>query len=139
MKYFIHSLKNTFNFKIRANRKEHFEFHFYYFTIYILIELVNIYTNIDFILHLAIGILATISKTSLTTRRLHDLGYSGWWQLILLTPLISLVIPIFPKEINFFTYPLCLTFMIFLFFKDGDRETNKYGLPITITQIAKKS
>jgi uncharacterized membrane protein YhaH (DUF805 family) len=45
---------------------------------------------------------------ALAARRLHDVGRSGWWQLIAIT--IVGLIPLF-----------------FWFITEGDSETNKYG------------
>jgi len=46
-------------------------------------------------------------------RRLHDLGRSGWWSLL-----------IFMSMIFFPLFPLVLLYLIF---KEGEKETNKWG------------
>ena len=48
-------------------------------------------------------------------RRLHDLGKSGWWILL-----------IFISMITFLSFPLVL---IYLIFKVGEKQTNKWGYP----------
>ena len=40
-------------------------------------------------------VLAIIPDIAVTTRRLHDIGRSGWWQLIALIPLGGIVLLIF--------------------------------------------
>jgi uncharacterized membrane protein YhaH (DUF805 family) len=50
---------------------------------------------------------------SLHTKRLHDLGYSGWWALFLLVPLVNIIAS------------------LMLFFYPGDSIENKYGKPPT--------
>jgi uncharacterized membrane protein YhaH (DUF805 family) len=46
-------------------------------------------------------------------RRLHDLGKSGWWYLLLFTSMIF--IPLFPLV------------LLYLIFKEGEKQTNKWG------------
>ena len=46
-------------------------------------------------------------------RRLHDLGKSGWWFLL-----------IFISMIFFLLFPLVLLYLIF---KEGEKQTNKWG------------
>jgi len=46
-----------------------------------------------------------------SVRRCHDFDASGWWNLLLLVPLVNLI------------------FMLFLWFKRGDEEANSYGPP----------
>ncbi|KXS55412.1 MAG: membrane protein [Marinobacter sp. T13-3] len=43
------------------------------------------------------------------SRRLHDMGYSGWWQLLYLLPLVGFVV------------------MLVLAFKDGTPGENRFG------------
>ncbi len=44
-------------------------------------------------------------------RRLHDLGFSGWWWLLMLVPLVNVV------------------FLLYLLFAPGKGDTNRYGPP----------
>jgi len=46
-------------------------------------------------------------------RRLHDIGRSGWWFLLILTSIIFL--PLFPLV------------LLYLIFKGGEKQTNKWG------------
>lgn len=62
-----------------------------------------------FIFLIPLYLLILIFGFSLLIRRLHDLGFSGWWSLILLLPLINFV---------FFAY---------LLLGDADVSENKYG------------
>lgn len=134
MKTFIFSLQNSFNFRTRANRTEFFKFYLFYFVILGFFKLLEAcFKSINFSLFNEILVLVfIIPNISLITRRLHDLGYSGWWQGILY--LISIIIfidnyyfSLIPKNILFISYPLFLTFQIFLIFKDGQNFPNKYG------------
>lgn len=60
------------------------------------------------ILNLVFSLFAAVAQASLTARRLHDVGRSGWWQLIVLT-----VIGIIPLIIWICT--------------KGKEESNEYG------------
>jgi uncharacterized membrane protein YhaH (DUF805 family) len=50
-----------------------------------------------------------IPSIAVTTRRLHDTGRSGWWQLIALLPLVGAII--------------LLVFLV----SDGEANPNQYG------------
>jgi len=56
------------------------------------------------------SLLTTLPLLAIGSRRLHDIGKSGWWQLLILTG-----IGIIPLTI--------------WFFRDGDRAENFYGPP----------
>jgi uncharacterized membrane protein YhaH (DUF805 family) len=68
-------------------------------------------TEYDFSLVAAafIVIFYLVYTVSLTVRRFHDLGKSGWW-------IITLIIPIVNGIVG-----------LYLTFADGDEEANKYG------------
>lgn len=119
MNWYIKAFENYFNFKGRARRKE-----FWFFVLFQLIILILIYI-IQFVLFyeffdeiekkydayilLEFFILITlIPFLSVTVRRLHDTGSSGFWLIALFIPIISVV-------------PLA-----YLLIK-GNGETNKFG------------
>ncbi len=113
--YYIKAIKNYINFEGRANRSE-----FWYFILFDIIisailaslsqSLANIYSLLVLIPTLAVG-----------ARRLHDIGKSGWMQLVGLIPLIGWI------------------WLIILFAKKGDTGENKYGKPsLGLSQDDKK-
>ena len=62
-----------------------------------------------FFIHLIIILILLLYLLSIGIRRLHDLGFSGWFILFLLVPLVN------------------IAFTILLVFRAGDKQENKYG------------
>lgn len=92
--------KNTFNYQGIASRKDYWLAILSYYIIYIILltptflidknnENTLLLSAIPAYLYLFIGILPILS---LTTRRLHDIGKSGWWQLLILVPAIGAIV-----------------------------------------------
>lgn len=87
MDYFIDALKKYADFTGQARRKEYWMF----ILIYVIINAVLMMLGLNIIsLLVALGLF--IPSISIATRRLHDTGRSGWWQLIVLIPLIGFII-----------------------------------------------
>ena len=111
--------KNAFDLKGRAPRKE-----YWLFTLFSIIALfisvvidINIgsFINIDGkptfpILYLITYLILLVPSFTLSVRRMHDIGKSGWW---ILLPIIPLIGP--------------LVFLYFLILPSD--EENKYGEP----------
>ncbi|MEM0899667.1 MAG: DUF805 domain-containing protein [Pseudomonadota bacterium] len=113
---FVDSVKKVFNnyanFKGRARRSE-----FWYFTLFTFLTSL-ILTAVD------IGVLASPDVSPLSTlfslgilipslavgaRRLHDIGRTGWWQLLIFVPLLGLIV------------------LIFLYVQKSEENANQYG------------
>lgn len=90
------------------------------------------------------NVFAIIASLSVTCRRLHDMNYSGWWQLFVhMVPTAMLVVLFMTVGMAFLTNPLAaglggflailailifyLLFFIFLSAKRGTIGPNKYG------------
>lgn len=100
IKAYLKMWKNTFNYGGISSRKDFWLAILLYYIIYLILiipiflidetnETVLILASIPAYAYLFIGIFPTIS---LTTRRLHDIGKSGWWQLLILVPFIGAII-----------------------------------------------
>jgi uncharacterized membrane protein YhaH (DUF805 family) len=68
---------------------------------------------ISLILNMLMMIILLWVGFSATAKRLHDLGFSGWWQLLTFIPFVGIV-PWFVR-------------LLVCFFKQGKNEENKYG------------
>ncbi|QIM62413.1 hypothetical protein A1D29_03360 [Pasteurellaceae bacterium Orientalotternb1] len=156
MNWFLLALKNTFNFKGRSRRRE---FGWYYLIVFTIGFSMSLIQEFAMMLNLTgfgnflgstydlISYVLTITAVSLVTRRLHDLGRSGWWQLIIYLPLIyiywqtyQLTSSLHPNAITqaiymdvslpFISIGFSLTILVMysiLLFKDGQKHANKYG------------
>jgi uncharacterized membrane protein YhaH (DUF805 family) len=91
MEYFINALKKYAEFTGRTTRKEFWMFILFYLLIYIGMVIVDsVLGTMIFTLVYALGMF--VPSISISARRLHDTGRTGWWQLIGLIPLIGLIV-----------------------------------------------
>lgn len=92
MHWYLEGFRNYFNFSGRARRKEYWIFTLVHSVIFWVIPMFVVYFYQDseiivgiFGLFYLIFILGTIIPViSINVRRLHDIGKSGWWYLIIL-------------------------------------------------------
>ena len=108
--WFVKCLKNYANFSGRARRKE---FWFFYLTCIILgiiSQIVDAVLNTEPLFNGVLNLALLIPTLAAGTRRLHDTGRSGWWQLIGLT-----IIGLIP--------------LIIWLASDTKRENNQWGQP----------
>lgn len=120
MNYFIDAYKNYATFSGRANRAQYWYFVLFYIVISIILALVDLFLGTaeditDTGFFGGIFALASLIPTiAIATRRLHDIGRSGWWQLIILIPIIGFIV------------------LVFFLASRGNEGENKYGAkPIT--------
>jgi uncharacterized membrane protein YhaH (DUF805 family) len=109
-----HCLANYANFTGRARRSE------YWFFMLALV-LLNIAASILDAVLLSVGVFLSISLLAMlatlvpaiavATRRLHDVGRSGWWQLVVFVPLVGWIIA------------------LVWFARAGDPGPNRFGPP----------
>ncbi|MCP5208198.1 MAG: DUF805 domain-containing protein [Hahellaceae bacterium] len=91
MEYFTDALKKYAEFTGRATRQQYWMYILFYFIIYIACVVVDsVIGTFIFSTICSLGLL--IPSISIATRRLHDTGRSGWWQLIALIPLIGAIV-----------------------------------------------
>ena len=108
MEYFIGALKKYADFTGRARRKECWMFALFYFIFYVVAAVVDgVFGSMIFTTVYSLALF--IPCLSMNARRLHDTGRTGWWQLILLVPLVGAIV------------------MLIFLVQDGHEE-NQYGL-----------
>ena len=106
--------KQIFNYRDRASRSEFWYLYLFYILISIFSSIVypvGSGSGILFFSFIIVTFILSLAMISVMCRRLHDVGKSGWWQLIGYT---IIGIPII-------LYWLC---------KNGDLSSNKFGNPV---------
>lgn len=108
MNWYLAVLKKYAVFSGRARRTEFWMFVLFNFIIAIVLGGVDVMLGLGFLG--ALYALATIVPSlAVGARRLHDIGKTGWWQLVGLVPLIGLII------------------LIVFFVMDSNPGDNQYG------------
>lgn len=106
---FVLFFKNYANFSGRSSRSAYWFWILWVTIISIFIEVIRaVSVDIAVLVDLAWTLGTIVPTVAIAVRRLHDVGRSGWWQLIALT--VVGIIPLF-----------------IWFVRAGDSETNKYG------------
>ncbi|AOO65599.1 DUF805 domain-containing protein [Sulfurospirillum halorespirans] len=86
LSYYTAAFKKVFDFDGIASRREYWSFALVNFIVIIILSLVSK------ILILIYALIVIVPSISLATRRLHDAGMSGWWQLITFIPYLGALI-----------------------------------------------
>lgn len=94
MKEFVDVFKKAFVFNGRSRRKEYWMFVLFSTLISIVLSIVDTVAGLELaegmgILGGLFSILIIIPTISVTIRRLHDIGRSGWWILLSFIPIIG--------------------------------------------------
>lgn len=128
---FYDNLNKMFKYQGRVTGIEYASFVLLMTSISVLFEIVlSILGNVPFIISFIVSLLFALSMISVTTRRLHDLGYSGWLQI----PMI--IIELYSDFSNLteentigliFLFLILIGFQLFLMFKKGQQADNQYG------------
>ena len=119
-KNYLDILRNKYaDFNGRARRKEYLMWTLYCTIVYLFAMVLDNVLGLNFELfgqdlgygwlYVTIGITHLIPGLGIVVRRLHDVGKSGWFYLIILIPLIVFI------------------WILVLFCTEGDKEDNKWG------------
>ncbi len=109
MEYYLSVIKNYAKFDGRARRKEYWMFNLINLLIYVALAIVDGMLLGMQIVTLVYGLAILIPSFAVGARRLHDIGKTGWWQLLAFVPLGVFV-------------------LLFFVAKDGEMENNQYGV-----------
>lgn len=94
MKEFVDVFKKTFDFSGRSRRKEFWLFVLFTTLISIALSFVDAIAGLELaedfgVLGGLFSLIIIIPSISVTVRRLHDIGRSGWWLLLTFVPIIG--------------------------------------------------
>ena len=110
--WFVKGLKNYANFSGRARRKEYWFFVLVQFGILMIASVIDtVIFEEPSVLYMLAALALVIPSLAVSIRRLHDIGKSGWWYLIILVPLIGAIL------------------LIVWFATETKSETNQWGKP----------
>lgn len=107
MEHFIGAFKKFADFTGRARRTEFWMYILFYFIFYVVLAVVDGILG-SFALTGIFSLVMLIPSLSISARRLHDTGRSGWWQLLNLIPLIGAIV-------------------LIIFYVQDSVEDNEYG------------
>jgi uncharacterized membrane protein YhaH (DUF805 family) len=92
MEYFLEGFRKYAEFSGRTTLKEFWMFMLFYTVIYMVLLIVDRTFGILFFTGI-FSVISLIPTISITARRLHDTGRSGWWQLIaVFLPVLGFII-----------------------------------------------
>lgn len=107
MEYFIDAFKKYAEFSGRATRTQYWMFILFFMIIYFVLALIDVFAG-TMVLAFIFNVAVFLPSIAIAARRLHDTGRTGWWQLIVLIPLIGAIV-------------------LIIFFVQDSVEENEYG------------
>lgn len=94
MQWFIDPIKNQYaDFTGRTTRKAFWMFVLFYLLLNVAISIVTGVVGLEEV-GLLFSLAVLLPAVAITARRLHDIGKSGWWQLVGFVPIIGWIIVI---------------------------------------------
>lgn len=102
-------MNKYFNFEGRATRSEFWYFMLAIFVIGIVLSVIEGVLGTNGIIGMLFSLGMLLPNISVSARRLHDTGKSGWWQLIAFVPVIGIIV------------------LIVFWVMDSESGSNKYG------------
>jgi len=90
--WLINPVKNQyFDFEGRATRQQYWMFVLWYIILYVGLSIIGGVLDLG-ILAIIFSLAIWAPSIAIGARRLHDIGKSGWWQLLLIIPIIGWII-----------------------------------------------
>lgn len=111
MEWYLKAWRQYADFKGRAQRKEYWMFALFNLVIMIVLTLVGGggEGGLGDVLSGLYSLAVMVPSVAVTVRRLHDIGRSGWWALLMIVPLVGALV------------------LIFFAIQDSQPEANEYG------------
>ncbi len=106
--WYLKVLKNYVTFDGRARRKEFWMFALVNFIVAFVLGIIAAFIKLP-ILSSLYSLAVLLPSIAVGARRLHDIGKSGWMQLVALIPLVGII------------------WLIILWVKEGNSGDNEYG------------
>ncbi|WP_165856311.1 DUF805 domain-containing protein [Marinobacter sp. JSM 1782161] len=91
MDEFIDGFRRYADFSGRATRRQYWMFFLVYFLISLAANVIDLAMG-SFILSTVFSVVVLVPSISLGARRLHDIGRSGWWQLLMFVIVIGWIV-----------------------------------------------
>jgi len=92
MEFFLRAYKNYANVQGRDTRQQYWMFYLFYIIASIILSILDGIIGTDGFLAGVFALASLVPSIAISTRRLHDIGKSGWWQLLILIPLIGAIV-----------------------------------------------
>jgi uncharacterized membrane protein YhaH (DUF805 family) len=108
MNWYLDVIKRYFDFNGRSGRQEFWMFFAINFGIAVVLNIIGAMLDLR-ILGSLYSLAVALPTLGVGARRLHDIGKSGWWQLIAIVPLIGIIV------------------LIVFWAKEGDAGDNQFG------------
>ena len=109
MEWYLKVLKNWNNFDGRAARTEFWMFVLINFVVSLILSALGQKISIFGILSILYSLFVLIPAIAVGVRRLHDIGKSGWWYLIVFVPFLGALV------------------LLYFFILDSQEGENEYG------------
>lgn len=103
-------LKNYANFSGRARRAELWWFVLANLILFVVLAILRSLSDLFNVVYLLFALAMVIPSIALATRRLHDIGKSGWLLLLAFVPIIGNIV------------------LLVFYLTDSNRGSNKYGI-----------
>ena len=104
-------MKKYADFSGRSRRKEYWMFAAVNFGLMFIVQFIGglISPTVASILGLLVSLPLIVPGIAVAVRRMHDVGKSGWWLLVMLVPILGFL------------------YILYLAIKDGQPEANQWG------------
>ena len=105
------------DFKGRASRSEFWYFYLFVVLVNIIAVVLALQITFFFVAWFIFALISFVPALAVTARRLHDIGRTGWWQILAYIPYVGIIASIV---------------LIVFWCTEGEKKKNIYGKPLKI-------